>query len=257
MPRQAGGSNLHMTSRLAAEIQRLYRLPGDTPAANPSALPLVDAHGHVRTLVMAISRPADWPALSAVWRGVQADFEMPAPAIAVNGVDAYELWFSLAQPVSRIEAELFLQGLRERYLGAVKHQRLALRPSLELAANTSLLIPAPQGDSGNWSAFVAPDLAAVFGDEPLLDVPPGDDAQAELLSRLGSISPDAFDAALQCLNPATPVRASSPPLAPDLMSGTSALKGRFEDPRQFLLAVMNDASAPLALRIEAAKALMV
>ncbi|MGI9216252.1 MAG: hypothetical protein ACR2JA_04545, partial [Hydrogenophaga sp.] len=37
---------------------------------------------------------------------------------------------------------------------------------------------------------------------------------------------------------------------------TASLLGRHEDPRSFLLVVMNDATAPLALRIEAAKALL-
>lgn len=250
-----------MTSRLAAEFQRLYRLPGKISDQTPSALPLVDGDGRVRTLVMAISQPADWAALSVVWRGVQADLELPAPAIAVNGVNAYELWFSLAQPVPLSEAEQFLQGLRQRYLGGVKPQRVALRPSNQapVAASTTPWIPAPQGGSGNWSAFVAPDLAAVFGDEPVLDVPPGDDAQAELLCRLASMSPDAFEAALGSLNPADAAQTPhtpGPAQVPKPQADALALNGPFEDPRQFLQAVMNDASAPLALRIEAAKSLI-
>ena len=43
-------------------------------------------------------------------------------------------------------------------------------------------VPQLQAETGRWSAFVAPDLAAVFGDEPVLDIPPGDEAQAELLA---------------------------------------------------------------------------
>ena len=48
-------------------------------------------------------------------------------------------------------------------------------------------------------------------------------------------------------------RAASAPAATSAGAGST---GRVEDPRQFLLQVMNDASAPLAQRIEAAKALL-
>ena len=75
-------------NRLDTEHQRLF-------ASDPDAT----AEGRLRHLVLALSGPADWAPLSAVWRGVQADLDLPAPAIAVNGVDAFELWFSLADPV--------------------------------------------------------------------------------------------------------------------------------------------------------------
>ncbi|HEY9096232.1 MAG TPA: hypothetical protein VIN35_10845, partial [Hydrogenophaga sp.] len=119
-------------------------------------------------------------------------------------------------------------------------------------------IPQPQGDAGHWSAFVAPDLAAVFGDEPLLDLPPGLDAQADLLSRLVSIQPGEWAAAVARLqSPAAlpePDHVAKQPVATVL--GTAATAAAFEDPRQFLHHVMNDGSVAMALRIEAAKALL-
>lgn len=243
-----------MSARLATEIQRLYRLPGDPAASAQPLLPLVDTEGQVRALVMAIGGPADWPALSSVWRGVQADLDLPAPAIAVNGVDAYELWFSLAQPVPLFEGERFLQGLRQRYLPDVPGTRLVLRPSAQ--SNVTPLIPACQGDAGLWSAYVAPDLAAVFGDEPVLDVPPGDDAQADLLSRVACMSPAAFGLALQRLHADAAEAGSRIPLPSETLAGAAGLNGPYKDPRRFLQDVMNEATAPLALRIEAAKALL-
>ncbi|AOW13947.1 hypothetical protein LPB72_00840 [Hydrogenophaga crassostreae] len=243
-----------MTPRLSAEIQRLYRSPGAMNAPGEATLGLVDSDGRVRAMVVSLSGPADWSLLSAVWRGVQIDLELPAPAIAVNGLDAYELWFSLAVPVPQAQALAFLQGLRQRYLPDVKPHRVGLRPSHDGVASTAV-IPAAQGDSGNWSAFVAPDLAAVFGDEPLLDLPPGEDAQAELLGRLKCIVPSAFEAALGQL----PVAAHA--LAPDVSGPASvahgpSVKARYEDPRLFLQDIMNDASVPVASRIEAARALL-
>ena len=246
-----------MNDRLSAEMRRLFGL-GDQPLAPGSpALRLVDAAGSCRAMVMALSGPADWPLLSAVWRGVQADFDLPAPAIAVNGIDAYALWFSLAEPVPLAQAVAFLNGLRDRYLAGVKPQRLLLRPGDAVATQTTPLIPAGQVDSGNWSAFVAHDLAAVFGDEPLLDVAPGFDAQADLLSRLGSIKPAAFEGALAQLQTAEAVAVISG--AASMASAASEPflgAGRYEDPRLFLRDVMNDTSVALALRIEAAKALV-
>ncbi|OOG87875.1 hypothetical protein B0E41_03075, partial [Hydrogenophaga sp. A37] len=122
-------------------------------------------------------------------------------------------------------------------------------------------IPALHPDTGRWSAFVAPDLPAVFGDDPSLDFQPGEDAQAELLSRLASITPDAWQAALARLQPAAVVAAPTPTAVPTppLAASTPhhALNGPYQDPRRFLMDVMNDPTVALAYRIEAAKALLV
>ena len=105
-------------NRLDTEHQRLF-------ASDPDAT----AEGRLRHLVLALSGPADWTPLSAVWRGVQADLDLPAPAIAVNGVDAFELWFSLADPVPIHTAAAFLDGLCDRYLGDVAPARRRCWPS--------------------------------------------------------------------------------------------------------------------------------
>lgn len=246
-----------MNHRLSAEVQRLYGLPGQTLEAGCTSLPLVSEEGRVRAMVLGVAAPADWPALSAVWRGVQGDLELPAPAIAVNGVDAYELWFSLAEPVPLAQAVSFLEGLRARWLAGLKPQRVRMFPGAAGEKQAVPLIPAPQGASGNWSAFVAPDLAAVFGDEPLLDVPPGDDAQAELLSRLASIKSDAFQAALLALQPVVLEMAQASVATASAVAAAGFVgAARHGDPKLFLLDVMNDTSVALALRIEAAKALI-
>ena len=250
-----------MSSRLSAEIKRLYQLPGDEAPLSGASLPLVGDDGRVRALVMALRGPAEWPVLGAVWRGVQSDLDLPAPAIAVNGVDAFELWFSLVEPVPLTQATHFLQALRARYLPDVRPQRVRLRPDAggDASAHCVAAIPQPQGDAGHWSAFVAPDLAAVFGDEPLLDLPPGLDAQADLLCRLRSIQPGEWAAAVANLqSSAASVEAggatsSQPPRVP---APNQTPEAAFQDPGQFLRHVMNDASVAMALRIEAAKALL-
>ena len=92
---------------------------------------------------------------------------------------------------------------------------------------------------------MAPDLAAVFGDDPSLDLQPGDDAQAEVLARIQPIPAADWQRAIASAAPAAPPvsQAATPPTAHD-------------DPRRFLLSVMNDATVDMVLRIEAAKALL-
>jgi hypothetical protein len=68
------------------------------------------------------------------------------------------------------------------------------------------------------------------------------DAQADLLSRLASIPAAAWREARQQLQPASAAPAAAPV--------------HQADPRQFLLEIMNDRTVELALRIEAAKALL-
>ena len=110
-------------TRLQTEYQRLY-LPPVASADSADAPGLMGADGRVRALVLALSRPADWDALSPLWRGVQSDLELPAPAIAVNGVDAFELWFSLAEPLPVAQAIEFLTALRAHYLRDISPERI-------------------------------------------------------------------------------------------------------------------------------------
>jgi hypothetical protein len=201
-----------------------------------------------------LARPADWAALSAVWGGVQADLALPAPAIAVNGRDGCQLWFSLLEPVPVPKAAAFLDALRRRYLGDIVPVRVAMLPALDVASARTLLdvwpVPALKADSGLWSAFVASDLAPMFADEPWLDMPPSPDGQAQLLAPLKSIPPAEFELASQQLRP------TKGPAAPGLATNAAAQAAASLDPKRFLLDVMNNDSLDLALRIEAAKALL-
>lgn len=156
----------------------------------------------MRALVLELARPADWGLLGPLWRGLQADLDLPAPAIAVAGVDGYQLWLSLAEPVPVANAAAFLEALREHYLGAVAPKRISLMPSLAGPATQPQPVPSQQPATGYWSAFVAPDLAPIFADEPWLDQAPSPEAQAHVLARLQSIKPNALAAALARLQPA-------------------------------------------------------
>ncbi|HEY1226224.1 MAG TPA: hypothetical protein VGF26_02785 [Ramlibacter sp.] len=247
-------------NRLQAELHRLY-LPR---AAAREAHGLVDTEGRVRALVLELARPATWTDLSAVWQGVQADLDLPAPAIAVSGQGGYQLWFSLADPVDVDAARAFLESLCAHYPGGVAPERIRLEPSLDPAGTVRHVgaTPPVQVAPERWSAFLTADLAPLFAEEPWLDHPPGVDAQADLLARLSSTPNEDFMRALGRLR--SERRAQVPALASpaaalvenDAPRPLRRAADDAQEPAAFLLAVMRDPSVDLHLRVEAAKALL-
>ena len=218
---------------------------------------LVGEGGVVRAAVIELGRPADWGQLAPLWQGVQIDLDWPAPGISVNGKDAYQLWFSLPRAVPADQAQALMRELMRRFLPEVPPSRLACWPQVKDGqVEHAPAVPRAMLGGERWSAFVAPDLAAVFGDEAALDLPPGDEAQADQLARLSTIPAQAL-AALPwppqvqdtVVRPVQAQTDSACSLRPAPMYG-------FQDPHQFLLAVMNDPSVDMAQRIEAAKVLL-
>jgi hypothetical protein len=244
-------------STLQTELQRLY-LPHDAQPEGQDAaadtLRLIDADGRVRAMVVELAQQAGWAGVAALWQGVQDELELPAPAIAVSGVDGYQLWFSLAEPVPLDQALAFLESLRQRYLGAIAAKHIRIKPQAQDfvpgQGQPIKQVPARQGESGHWSAFVAPGLAGMFADEPWLDTPPSPDAQAKLLAGVQSIQPAEFRLALDRLCPV----GTSAARASGSVTGDGAQE--VQSPKRFLLAVMNDPAIDMPLRIEAAKALL-
>ncbi len=255
-------------NRLQQELHRLY---GDAQ--------------HPRLALLELARPPDWSSLAVVWRAVQAELGLPAPAIAVAGPSGFQLWFALAEPGLAAAAAELLQRLCQREFSALqpKTSRLriwtaassipdALQPSVSPSAPPLAQPLAPPSAPPQrlapeqWSAFVAPDLAPVFSEEPWLDTEPSPDAQADVLARLKCISAVQLHAALAQLreqaSAALPEEAPVPcnevaaPTAPVAVAPADPMPMEHKDPRAFLLRVMNDAQQPMALRIEAAKALL-
>ncbi len=248
-------------TRLQSELHRLYRARSPTHGEDHAQPPaLIDSSGRVRAMVMQLTNPPTWELLSKVWRGVQAELELPAPAIAVSGIDGLQLWFSLAEPIAAAQAHAFVDALRARFLPDVDARRIKLMPAADASAlhppQHAALVPALQEPGGNWSAFVAADLAPVFADTPWLDIPPSAEGQASLLCGLSTMTPAAFEAALTQLGVGVDgqlTRFTQPHPHPQAATEVAATD---EDPQRFLLRVMTDHSVPLALRIEAAKALL-
>lgn len=258
-------------NRLQTELNRLY-LPNDRQSEGQdsatAAHHLINADGQVRAMVVEITQPTGWDGVAALWQGVQNELDLPAPAIAVSGSNAYQVWFSLSAPVSVTHAMDFLALLGLRYLGPIAPRHIRMMPTADAAApqhaRHASMVPALQTETGHWSAFVAPELASMFADEPWLDLPPNPDAQANLLSRLVSIKPADFRRAQEQLSladvsaPRATLSTSTPTAdEADKIPGKGHAAAEVDtDPKRFLLWVMNDPTAELCLRIEAAKALL-
>lgn len=247
-------------TRLHAQWRRLYALHSPTalasaPCADAPPPALADAQGLVRALVIELARPADWPATARLWHGVQDELHLPAPAIAVNGTDGYQLWFSVSEAITADQAQRFLRLLQARYWADIPADRLSLLPQPLDCEQPSWRhadpVPSSTRVAGQWSAFVTRDLAPVFSDTPWLDIPPNPEGQADLLAPLRSIE---LPALLDLLPPLAATAPSTAPVTTPTGSGTPATAG--QEPWRFLMAVMNDPAADLALRIEAAKALL-
>jgi hypothetical protein len=231
-------------SRFNAEFSRLYLAPEQGR--------LLAKDGNVKAMVLELARPADWTALSTLWHGAQHDLELPAAAIAVS------------EPVSATHAADFLTALQSKYLSAIPAKRIGVYPSPASVATGNAVharaVPAVQEGTANWSAFVSPDLASVFGEEPWLDIPPNQDQQADILSRIKSMTLSQFHDVLSLLgaarNQVAPLAESAARERPENSAAPSRQGPGTMGPREFLTMVMNDPAAGLHDRIEAAKALL-
>lgn len=246
--------------RLIAELQRLY-FPKDQLASKavaqtlaggePVALDPVGPDGRTRVMVLGFGRAADWAAAVDLFRVVQEELELPAPAISVSGQNGYEVWFSLAEAVPAEDARRFLEAIRLRYLSELPASRLQQRPG----DGPVDLVPALHRASGKWSAFIDPSMGSMFADEPGLEMAPSLDRQADLLSGFENIKAVDFKRVMGLLaSPAAPAGGDAEGAGGQ--PSTLTVSGNFADPRSFLLAVMNDPSASPEWRIEAAKALL-
>lgn len=231
-------------TRLQTELARLYR-PLSAASEGPAGhdLPWIDAQERTRVMVLELCRPADGATLAEIWRSVQTEWEWPAPAMAVSGTDGLQLWFSLAEPTPMAEVAAVLEGLRQHHLAGWAAHRVRQWPGA-LQGHELPIVPRREESTGHWAAFVAPDLMPLFEDAPWLDIEPSEDGQAQLLAGLHGIRPVQWQAVVARLKPTPSVVSEPLPVV------------EMTDPRQFLLRVMNDEAVPMALRIEAAKALL-
>lgn len=279
-------------NKLIEELQRLYHLEqlvgvegmagiasGESASLTPefiarwlggeaqASFNLLGSDGLVNAMVIGFDRASDWDAVAGLYQGIQDDLELPAPAISVLGSAGYQLWLSLAESVPLAEARFFLDALRLKYLPDVSLSGLHCIP--DTAQSRVALVPAYNNLTGRWSAFIDPSMGAMFVEESGLGMAPNMDRQAEMLSRLESMKARDFlrareslrteaDANLAIQNECAIQQNPSHPRSGTARRDQSTLEvgNNFTDPKAFLLAVMNDASASSRDRIEAARALL-
>ena len=206
----------------------------------------------MRSLVIEFTRTGDWPVLASFYESLQIDEELPAQAIAVTP-SGYQLWLSLANPVSVAEARKFLMHLQAKYLAALPAGRVVLLPDTANAVSKLPVIPNFDPESQKWAAFIDPGMGSMFIDEPGLDIAPNPERQADLMTSVKSISSQMFQRIVDEANDRTAPQPSctARPVQDAAFPSTS-----FTDPREFLLLVMNSSEAALTERIAAAKALL-
>lgn len=281
-------------NRLVAELTRLYFLPEQEwetwlPSQNGEpdcvaegilaadvlaerlaterdvGLTLVSRNGMVRTMVVSFERGSNWEQLAALYQGVQEDFDLPAPAIAVSVDEGYQIWFSLLEPVALEQAQKFLNALRMKYLADIPLSRLKFRPGIQGDADAHSLSAVPlmqtaKEPTERWSAFIDPSMGSMFIDEQWLEMAPNMAKQAAMLADVESIKADDFQRVMRIMQAAPAIAAL--PLANSTGSGADqpgpsfGVGSHFNDPQSFLMAVMNDPQTSVRDRIEAAKALL-
>ena len=210
------------------------------------------------------ARHSQW--VSLVWAALQADAGLPAPAIAVDGEAGWCLLVALPAGRSADEARSVLRHL---ITAALRQADVAVSSTdadawtfvcwpADLAPDQATWPPVPrQTGPDRWSAFVARDLAPVFEGSPWLDLSPSPEGQADLLTRLAHIEPADFEAVARPMDPPLmPAEPAEPAPSASPVGASGTPHPATDDPRAFLLRVMNDPQVSMALRIQAASALL-
>lgn len=245
-------------NKLIQELQRLYLLPEQPwpSAAEPLAVDLVSPDGQVRGMVLNFARAGDWSLVESLYRALQLDLALPAPAIAISGRAGYQVWLSLAASVPVATARSFLLALRDKYLADMLPENLSLSPDAPLCT-----IPAQDAVSGKWSAFIDPSMGSMFVDAPGLEMAPAMERQADMLHGLKSMTPEDLQRALALFDGVEEGAALGQEGTMSMSRSAPRSAGRDAarletDPRVFLQMVMNDPAVRLELRIKAAQALL-
>lgn len=223
-------------------------------------------------MVIGFAQTSDWPLIARLYEAMQEELDLPAPAVSVSARCGYQVWISLADPVTVALAHRFMNVLINRCLAELPRTRINLHPSIDATSAVDEgrleLVPAVDPSSGKWSTFIDPSLGALFVDEPWLDMAPSIDKQANLLAELKSINAGDLQRVLELAHfdkaeaamtheANAPLTELGPVSSADSCKHSQSGTGHTQyDPKTFLLAVMNDASVSTEQRIEAAKALL-
>lgn len=170
---------------LQAHILGQHTLPPD----------ITTADGMTRAIAIPFQRNPKleegrhWSLLCEAAHALQAELDLPAPAVSIASSEGFCLWLSLALPLPSLQAGQFVELLREAYFPE-------LDPVLGAPAE---LPPCLNRETGRWAAFINPGMGASFIGEPGLEIAPPQAAQAAFLEGLESIDAERFDRAMDRL----------------------------------------------------------
>ncbi len=264
-PCQRGTQNLDKGKELTEE-ELVEGLKGESSVV----VNLLGPDDTVRTIVIGITDPKNWVRVAAVYQGIQEDLELPAPAVSVSPVEGFQLWFSLTKAVPANQAANFTNALRRKYLSDLPSPQIRQWPEALDSRCRLPLVPSYHETAQKWSAFIDPTMGGMFIDDAGLEISPGMDRQADMLSGIKSIKAEDFVRAMGLLesdaeSKTTPEKSltdrevnHSDGIGSDNAGIRSPLNvgSNFSNPKSFLLAVMNDPKVSGKLRIRAAKALL-
>lgn len=226
-----------------------------------------------RMLAIRFNTQCGWKPVAELCEKIQSDLHLPEPAVSVSGEGGFFVWLSFveslpAEEISRF-AHALLRSLEQAGMPGKAfrdpHANSTGLPELDLVP----LVPAFHSATARWSAFIDSSLGSLFVDEPGLGMAPDPDKQADLLSGLESIRIEDFRHAIKMLDAYSleagnaEAEDSPSPTSQSQFNKTETKKyaalsvaAAFDNPKSFLLAVMNDPAADPILRVEAAKALL-
>lgn len=213
--------------KLIQELMRLYLPEGavteealQAHILGQQTLPtdILTAAGMTRAIAIPFHRipKADegrhWTLLCEVAHALQAELDLPAPAVSIASGGGFCLWLSLAMPLPSLQAGQFVELLRQAYF-----------PEMEATIGApGELPPCLNRETGRWAAFINPGMGSSFIGEPGLEIAPPQAAQAAFLEGLESIGAEDFDRAFDALFARSEGRAGAQPAATDAPASETA-----------------------------------
>lgn len=210
------GDSYHPEGALSQAVLERHLLGEQTVA-----LDLVSDAGQTRALVIDFDGAADrsgaqqWTTLCTVANALQAQLDLPAPAVSISGRKGYGLWLSLETPIPLAQAWQFLRLLHQAYFPDVEAMDCGAGGNTTSRCIAELP-PFLDRVSGKWAAFINPGMGASFAEDPGLEMAPPWGAQAAFLAGLQSISGKQFEQALSRLGQLCGLTDAAMAGAPDL-----------------------------------------
>ena len=166
----------------------------------PLPIRLTTDSGSIRAIIIAFDKSprqdddAHWRLLCSVANAMQAELDLPAPAVSISVSNGFRLWLSFAEAIPTALAQQFLKQLQDAYFQDTD-------TVADLSGAAVEFPPYQHPATGLWAAFINPGLGASFAEESGLEMSPPLAGQLALLDGLQSISAAQLTHAMAVLGP--------------------------------------------------------